>query len=78
MSHIEQLISWFQARGGSATLREILQSGQPWSYEWRARATDLRHKTRYDLVLTRGRRASDNIYKLTEKTLTQAEFGEAA
>ena len=66
-TQVDMIIDWFKARGGSATLREILTSGQPWVYEWRARATDLRHRTNYDLVLTRGRCASDNIYKLTEK-----------
>lgn len=66
-THITRMIDWFKARGGTATLREILQSGEPWSYEWRARATDLRHRGSYDLILTRGRCRSDNSYSLIEK-----------
>lgn len=67
MTHLEMLVAWFKSRGGTATLRDILQSGQPWAYEWRARATDLRHQGRYDLVLCRGDRPSDNAYSLIER-----------
>lgn len=67
MSHIESIVSWFKSRGGAATLGEILRSGEAWSYEWRARATDLRKKGRYDLVLRRGKRATDNVYVLCER-----------
>jgi hypothetical protein len=74
MTHIEQIIDWFKSRGGSATLREILNSGQAWSHEFTARASNLRHKTRYDLVLTRGARPSDNTYCLIEKPYTQTEI----
>ena len=63
-SHVDLIIDWFKSRGGTATLREILNSGQPWSYEWRARATDLRKRGKYDLVLTRGAKPSDNAYSL--------------
>ena len=66
-THIDMMVSWFKGRGGVATLREILQSGEPWSYEWRARATDMRNRGQYDLILTRGRCRSDNSYSLIEK-----------
>lgn len=78
MTHIELMITWFKARGGKATLRDILQSDQPFSYEWRARATELRRKTAYDLVLTRGKRPSDNLYSLVEKPLRQPDLLEVA
>ena len=66
-SHIQQIIYWFKCRGGCATLREIAQSGQEWVWEFNARKTDLRHTTNFDLVLTRGKIASDNTYVLVEK-----------
>ena len=74
MTHIESIIAWFKTRGCSATLREILQSGELWSHEFNARKTDLRQCTRYDLVLTRGPRPSDNRYTLTEKPLVQPDL----
>jgi hypothetical protein len=72
MSHVERMIAWFKYKGGTATLREILQPGEPWSYEWRARATDLRHRGDYDLVLTRAAHHSDNSYSLIEKIPTSS------
>jgi hypothetical protein len=74
MTHIDLMIAWFKRRGGSATLGEILRSGEPWAYEWRARATNLRQKTRYDLQLVRGQRANDNRYSLVEKPYMQTEI----
>jgi hypothetical protein len=72
MTHVQQIINWFHVRGGTATLREILTSGEPWSHEFNARKTNLRQKTEYDLVLERGRCASDNRYKLVNKSLAPA------
>lgn len=74
MTHIDMMVNWFKRRGGSATLGEILASGEPWAYEWRARATNLRQKGRYDLHLVRGPRASDNRYSLVEKPYLQTEI----
>lgn len=67
MTHLDMIVKWFKSRGGTATLREILQSGESWSHEFNARKTDLRHQGRYDLVLTRGKKASDNAYALNER-----------
>lgn len=67
MSHVERMIAWFKYKGGAATLREIIQSGEPWMWEFNARKTDLRHNTNYDLVLTRAPHHGDNSYRLTEK-----------
>jgi len=67
MSHIESIISWFKFRGSAATLREILMSGEPWSHEFNARKTDLRKQGRYDLVLRKGKKASENLYVLYER-----------
>jgi hypothetical protein len=46
---------------GAANRIDMLHEGR------RTRATDLRHKTRYDLVLTRGKRPSENAYTLFER-----------
>lgn len=61
MTHLERVIVWFNARHNHATLREILTSGEPWSYEWRARATELRHKG-FVITYERGVTPSDNTY----------------
>lgn len=66
-SHLDQIVDWFKARGGTATLREILNSGECWQHEFNARKTDLRKKTKYDLVLVRGQKPSDNAYSLIER-----------
>jgi len=63
-SHVDLIIDWFKSRGGTATLREILNSGQPFAHEFNARKTDLRKQGRYDLVLVRGAKPSDNAYSL--------------
>lgn len=61
MTHLERVIVWFEVRHGKATLGEILRSGEPWSYEWRARATDLRHKG-YVITYQRGATPTENVY----------------
>lgn len=63
MTHLEQMITWFKARHGFATLHEILTSGEKWSYEFRARATDLRKKG-YVITCDRGKRPSENLYRI--------------
>jgi len=65
MSHCERLVAWFKSRDGQATLGEILGSGEGWSYEFRARATDLRKKG-YVITCERGRRPSENLYRVIE------------
>jgi len=67
MTHIDMIVDWFKSRGGTATLREILNSGQPFAHEFNARKTDLRKQGRYDLVLVRGAKPSDNTYSLIER-----------
>lgn len=74
MTHVEMLIEWFKARGGSATLGEILRSDEPWSHEFNARKTNVRQQGRYDLRLTRGSRPSENSYTLIERPLIQTEI----
>lgn len=44
MTHLDMIAAWFSRRGGKATLRDILNSGEPWMHEWNARKTDLRGK----------------------------------
>lgn len=65
MTQIEEMVDWFRRRGGAATLADILRSGQRWSYEWRARATDAR-KQGYVIALQRGKTPSENLYRLVE------------
>lgn len=63
MTHLDQMLFWFKSRNGFATLFEIIHSGQPWSYEFRARATDLRKKG-YRITCQRGKRPGDNLYRI--------------
>jgi hypothetical protein len=63
MTQIDQMAEWFMRRGGVATLRDIIRSGESWSYEWRARATDAR-KRGYFITLERGDTPSENRYRL--------------
>ena len=64
MTHLEMMVACFNALGGTASLEEILTSGERWSYEFRARATDLRKKG-YTIVCKRGTIPSFNQYTLT-------------
>lgn len=61
MTHLEMIAAWFMRRGGRATLRDILNSGEPWMHEWNARKTDLRGKG-FVVLLERGKTKSDNLY----------------
>lgn len=63
MTHSEQIIEWFRKRNGFATLGEILKSGEEWSYEFRARATELRKKG-YVITCDRGQNPSENLYRV--------------
>ena len=65
MTHKTSIVEWFKARNGFATLGEILKSGEPWSYEFRARATELRRQG-YTITCERGPRPSENLYRLTD------------
>jgi len=67
MTHLEMMIEYFKSKGGTATLREILNSGQPFAHEFNARKTDLRKQGHYDLVLVRGSKPSENTYSLIER-----------
>ena len=49
------------------TLGEILKN--PWGYEFRARATELR-KEGYSIVCTKGKRPSENVYTLSDPAFT--------
>jgi hypothetical protein len=64
MTQIESMLSWFNRRGNEATLRDILQSHEPWSYEFRARLTDA--KTRLGITHTCEQRKprSENLYRI--------------
>lgn len=59
----EELLALFQTHGNRLSLRQILESRV--GYEWRARATELRHRG-YKIVLERGPQPSDNVYTLFE------------
>lgn len=63
MTHSEQMVKWFKNHNGFATLQEIITSGEPWSYEFRARATDLRKKG-YRITCDRALTPSLNLYRL--------------
>lgn len=63
MTHIERMIWWFQMHRGKATLGEILQSGEPWSYEFRARMTDAK-KRGIHFRCQRNKPPSANLYSL--------------
>lgn len=65
MSHLESMVSWFKKNNGYATLHQILTSGESWAHEFNARKTNLHQNTIYKLVLTKGKRPSDNLYTLT-------------
>ena len=62
MTQHEAIIEFFRERGGRATLGEILR--HPFGYEFRARATELRHQG-YRIECVRAEKASDNIYVLS-------------
>lgn len=61
MTHRERIVEWFRARHGHATLREILESHEPFAYEIRARFTELR-KEGYVITCERGTTPSENKY----------------
>ena len=70
MTHLEMLVNWFKRNHYQATLHQIITCGEPWSYEFRARATDLRKKgSAIDCV--RGKRPSENLYTLREPAPVQ-------
>lgn len=66
LTHIDRLVYWFRMKGGRATLGEILRSGEPWAYEWRARVTEARKKG-IAFVLERGKTPSENTYRMIEQ-----------
>ena len=61
------MVSWFNAKRNRATLGEMMVSGEPWVYEFRARMSELRRRG-YQFELKRGSRPSDNLYTMTEPT----------
>jgi hypothetical protein len=65
MTQQELIVQWFRKRNGFATLGEILGAGEPFLYEFRARATELRKKG-YVITCDRGKTPSENLYRLYE------------
>lgn len=65
MTQSELIVRWFKERNGFATLGEILGSGQPYLYEFRARSSELRRKG-YTITCDRGKTPSENLYMLKE------------
>jgi hypothetical protein len=63
MTQKEQIIDSFRRAGGRMNLAQIL--AQPWGYEFRARATEMR-KSGFKFIFTRGRTPSENIYEMWE------------
>lgn len=62
MSHREAILEFFRARGGRATLGEILR--HPFGYEFRARATELRRQG-YRIDCVKAKKPSENLYVLS-------------
>lgn len=71
MSQMTDLLDLFISHGHKLTLGQILKS--PIGYEWRARATELR-KQGFTIVLERGKRPSENLYRLTPPDGNQMRF----
>lgn len=65
MTHVDRMVHWFRMNNHEATLDYILRSGEPWSYEFRARMTDAR-KRGYNFVCVKAKRPGDNLYRLIE------------
>jgi hypothetical protein len=63
MTQVEEMVLWFDRRGGKATLRDILQSGERWMHKCTARISDAR-KQGYRIECVRGQRPSDNLYMI--------------
>ena len=66
MTQHELILDAFKRNGGRMTLGYILS--HPWGYEFRARATELR-RNGHKIILTRGKRPSDNLYELDPVTV---------
>lgn len=73
MTQKESLIKMFRDKGGWLTLSEILQTSL--AAEYRARFTELR-RDGYSIVLERGKRPSENIYRFTEPVKTHEIDGQ--
>jgi hypothetical protein len=69
-THVEMLVKWFAARSNVATLREIMHSDEPWSYEFRARLCDARDQqliNGWECDQSRAKatgRKTDHIYRI--------------
>lgn len=69
MTHIERMVYWFRMHQGKATLGEILRSGEPWSYEFRARMTDAKKRgVAFFSCQQDHKQPSMNLYRLIEKS----------
>lgn len=68
MSHIERMVWWFKMKGHKATLGEILQSGEPWAYEFRSRMSDAKRRgVAFFSCQVDRKNPSSNLYRLTER-----------
>lgn len=63
-TQVQDMIDWFQRHGYKATLGEILQSGERWSYEFRARLVDARTKYGYSHTCEKGETPAKNVYRI--------------
>jgi len=57
----DQILSAFYNNHNRMRLGDILR--HPWGYEFRARATELRHEG-YQVICERAKKPSDNLYTL--------------
>ncbi len=71
MSQITDLLDLFISNGHKLTLGQILQTKL--AAEYRARMTDLR-KQGFTITLERGKRPSDNLYRICPPDGSQMRF----
>lgn len=66
MTHLDQMLAWFKAHGNQATLRQILDSHERWSYEFRARLADAKRQRGVSHTCELREPRSENLYKIIE------------
>ena len=71
MSQVADLLDLFILHGHKLTLGQILQT--KFAAEYRARMTDLR-KRGFTIILQRGKRPSDNLYRICPPDGSQMRF----
>lgn len=62
----DRMVFWFRMNNCRATLKQILERGEPWSYEFRARMAEARRRG-IAFVLERGSKPSENVYRMVEQ-----------